>query len=345
MSIPHSETRFWPRFRACAPSRSRCPGNVDRADDLVQETILRALANIHSFQPGTNLPAWLFTILRNLFRSEYRKRRREVEDADGSFAQTLKSQSRSDRPHRVPGIPRGARAIAAGPARSADPGRRVRLLLRGSRRYLRMRGRHHQEPRQPRALAARQAARGRQCRRDRSRSTRCAACWRGTKPDPRSQRRTQKKTPCPKARRFLFRPMRVTARSACVRGRGRSRPRSRTTPGRRQKRSSRFDGERGNAAEAENGGDQRDRQKCHGPAKHERFSLHVRTHASIAGRSATATKVPLEPRAAQAVEPAELAGAIDNEENRTEARTRTIKAGSRAPPARSRISPASLSPS
>jgi RNA polymerase sigma-70 factor (ECF subfamily) len=77
-----------PSLRAFAISLS---GNVDRADDLVQETILRALANIHSFEPGTNLPAWLFTILRNLFRSEYRKRRREVEDADGSFAQTLKS--------------------------------------------------------------------------------------------------------------------------------------------------------------------------------------------------------------------------------------------------------------
>ena len=67
-------------------------GNVDRADDLVQETLLRALANIKFFQPGTNMSAWLFTILRNLFRSEYRKRRREVEDADGSYAETLKSQ-------------------------------------------------------------------------------------------------------------------------------------------------------------------------------------------------------------------------------------------------------------
>jgi len=77
-----------PSLRAFAISLS---GNVDRADDLVQETILRAFANIHSFQPGTNMPAWLFTILRNLFRSEYRKRRREVEDADGGFAETLKS--------------------------------------------------------------------------------------------------------------------------------------------------------------------------------------------------------------------------------------------------------------
>ena len=53
--------------------------------------MLRALAHIDSFQPGTNKPAWLFTILRNLFRSEYRKRRREVEDADGRYAESLKS--------------------------------------------------------------------------------------------------------------------------------------------------------------------------------------------------------------------------------------------------------------
>jgi RNA polymerase sigma-70 factor (ECF subfamily) len=78
-----------PSLRAFAISLC---GNVDRADDLVQETLLRALANIHSFQPGTNMSAWLFTILRNLFRSEYRKRRREVEDADGSYAESLKSQ-------------------------------------------------------------------------------------------------------------------------------------------------------------------------------------------------------------------------------------------------------------
>jgi RNA polymerase sigma-70 factor (ECF subfamily) len=78
-----------PSLRAFAISLS---GNGDRADDLVQETLLRALANIDSFQPGSNLPAWLFTILRNLFRSDYRKRRREVEDAEGGYAKTLKAQ-------------------------------------------------------------------------------------------------------------------------------------------------------------------------------------------------------------------------------------------------------------
>jgi len=78
-----------PSLRAFAISLC---GNVDRADDLVQETLLRALANIDSFQPGTNMAAWLFTILRNHFRSEYRKRRREVEDSEGRYADKLKSQ-------------------------------------------------------------------------------------------------------------------------------------------------------------------------------------------------------------------------------------------------------------
>jgi RNA polymerase sigma factor (sigma-70 family) len=77
-----------PSLRAFAISLS---GNVDRADDLVQETLLCAIANINLFHPGTNMSAWLITILRNLFRSEYRKRRREVQDAAGSYAESLKS--------------------------------------------------------------------------------------------------------------------------------------------------------------------------------------------------------------------------------------------------------------
>src|SRR5712691_3065329 len=77
-----------PSLRAFAISLC---GNVDRADDLVQETLLRAMANIDSFQAGTNMSAWLFTILRNLFRSEYRRRRREVADTDGGYAGSLTS--------------------------------------------------------------------------------------------------------------------------------------------------------------------------------------------------------------------------------------------------------------
>ncbi|MCX5580414.1 sigma-70 family RNA polymerase sigma factor [Kaistia terrae] len=75
-----------PMLRAFARSLS---GNRDRADDLVQETVMRALANKDKFQVGTNLHAWLVTILRNQYYSEGRKRRREVEDAEGTHAARL----------------------------------------------------------------------------------------------------------------------------------------------------------------------------------------------------------------------------------------------------------------
>jgi RNA polymerase sigma-70 factor (ECF subfamily) len=71
-------------------AQSLC-GNVDRADDLVQDALLRAGANLDFFEPGTNMSAWLFTILGSLFRSAYRKRRREVEDAEGCYAESLTS--------------------------------------------------------------------------------------------------------------------------------------------------------------------------------------------------------------------------------------------------------------
>ena len=75
-----------PSLRAFAISLC---GDVDRANDLVQETLMRAWSHLDSFEPGTNMSAWLFTILRNHFRTEYRKRRREVEDADGGYAERL----------------------------------------------------------------------------------------------------------------------------------------------------------------------------------------------------------------------------------------------------------------
>jgi RNA polymerase sigma-70 factor (ECF subfamily) len=88
LGIRESMLAAVPGLRAFA--MSLC-GKMDQADDLVQETLLRALNNIDSFEPGTNMSAWLFTILRNLFRSQYRKRRREVEDAEGRLAESLRS--------------------------------------------------------------------------------------------------------------------------------------------------------------------------------------------------------------------------------------------------------------
>lgn len=64
--------RHVPTLRAFAGSLT---GNMDAADDLVQETLVRAMTHIDSFQPGTNLGAWLFTILRNQFYSQHRKKR------------------------------------------------------------------------------------------------------------------------------------------------------------------------------------------------------------------------------------------------------------------------------
>lgn len=64
-------------------------GQPALADDLVQETLVKAWCNLGSFTVGTNLKAWLFTILRNVYFSELRKRKREVEDADGAFSRHL----------------------------------------------------------------------------------------------------------------------------------------------------------------------------------------------------------------------------------------------------------------
>jgi RNA polymerase sigma-70 factor (ECF subfamily) len=75
-----------PHLRAFAISLC---GNVDQADDLVQEAILRGLTHLDSFEPGSNLQAWLFTILRNQFHTSFRKRRREIEDPDGLLAGRL----------------------------------------------------------------------------------------------------------------------------------------------------------------------------------------------------------------------------------------------------------------
>ncbi len=58
-----------PSLRAFA--MSLC-GNMDRADDLVQETLVKAWSNLHSFAEGSKMSVGPFTILRNLFYSEYR---------------------------------------------------------------------------------------------------------------------------------------------------------------------------------------------------------------------------------------------------------------------------------
>jgi RNA polymerase sigma-70 factor (ECF subfamily) len=78
-----------PMLRGFARSLS---GNHDRADDLVQETLAKAIANREKYKMGTNLHAWLVTILRNQYYSEGRRRWREVSDAEGTHAARLVEQ-------------------------------------------------------------------------------------------------------------------------------------------------------------------------------------------------------------------------------------------------------------
>ena len=80
-------------LRAFALSLTR---NGATADDLVQDTIVKAWKAIESFQVGTNMRAWLFTILRNTYYSDRRKRSREVSDSEGHFAATLSEKPAHD---------------------------------------------------------------------------------------------------------------------------------------------------------------------------------------------------------------------------------------------------------
>jgi len=77
-----------PSLRSFAISLTK---KVDAAEDLVQDTVLKAISKQERFEEGTNLQAWLFTILRNSHFSAHRKVNREVEDADGSHAAKLEA--------------------------------------------------------------------------------------------------------------------------------------------------------------------------------------------------------------------------------------------------------------
>ncbi len=80
-------------LRAFARSLTR---NAASADDLVQDTVVKAWSNIDKFQAGTNMRAWLFTILRNTFYSARRKQKREVADVDGEMAARLSEKPAHD---------------------------------------------------------------------------------------------------------------------------------------------------------------------------------------------------------------------------------------------------------
>ncbi|QDC09989.1 RNA polymerase sigma factor [Oceanicola sp. D3] len=93
-SDPRDEiVKHLPAMRAFAMSLAR---NSAQADDLVQDSVVKAWSNFDKFKPGTNLRAWLFTILRNTFYSARRKSGREVADVDGVMAGNLASKPDHD---------------------------------------------------------------------------------------------------------------------------------------------------------------------------------------------------------------------------------------------------------
>jgi RNA polymerase sigma factor (sigma-70 family) len=83
-----------PHLRAFGRSLS---GNRDLADDLVQETLLKAWAARKRFQAGTNMRAWTFIILRNLFLSQMRRARFKGEWDEVTAARILSAPASQDR--------------------------------------------------------------------------------------------------------------------------------------------------------------------------------------------------------------------------------------------------------
>jgi len=81
-----------PRLRIYALSLTR---DRDAADDLVHDTVIKALTGRHSFQPGTNLAAWLFRIQRNEFISGLRRQRPSV-PVDTAIAESLSHPAHQD---------------------------------------------------------------------------------------------------------------------------------------------------------------------------------------------------------------------------------------------------------
>lgn len=81
-----------PRLRIYALALAH---DLDRADDLVQQTVMKALVGRKSFQPGTNFPGWLFRIQRNEFISDLRRQRPTVH-LDDTIAATLSHEPRQE---------------------------------------------------------------------------------------------------------------------------------------------------------------------------------------------------------------------------------------------------------
>jgi len=106
-----------PRLRRYARALT---GDVMRTDDLVQDTLERALVKLDLWQPGTDLRAWLFTLMHNLFLNQIRAHR----PADSALDEALDIPVSGGQMEAL-----GARDIHAALARLPHPQREVMLLV------------------------------------------------------------------------------------------------------------------------------------------------------------------------------------------------------------------------
>jgi RNA polymerase sigma-70 factor, ECF subfamily len=74
----HFEAMITPHMQGLSALAWRLTGDATQAQDLVQETLLKAYRYLYRFEPGTNFWAWLATMMRNLFFSQLRKQAREI---------------------------------------------------------------------------------------------------------------------------------------------------------------------------------------------------------------------------------------------------------------------------
>src|ERR1700727_464871 len=104
-----SRTRFErdvvPQLSQLYPAALRMTRNPTDAEDLVQETSVKAYAAFHQFRPGTNLRAWLNRIRTTTFINVYRKRRREPQQALGGDLQEWQMSADRLPPPRTPAGP------------------------------------------------------------------------------------------------------------------------------------------------------------------------------------------------------------------------------------------------